>query len=131
MKAYWDSGALVQATSDLPLRTRLHRDRGYTRTHALAEVFSALTGGRLAIRLDADAASRIVAGLAGDLDFVDLDAKEVLSALRQAQKRRVRGGRVHDYLHARAAEKSGAPELLTTDEYDFASLTDRVKVAVP
>jgi predicted nucleic acid-binding protein len=42
----------------------------------------------------------------------------------------VRGGRVHDYLHARAAEKAGVEELLTTDQYDFASLTDTVKVAV-
>lgn len=103
---------------------------GLTRTHALAETFSALTGGRLAIRLDADTASKVVDNLAADLDFVDLDAKEVLSALKEAQKRGVRGGRVHDYLHARAAEKSGAPELLTTDPYDFASLTGSVKVAV-
>jgi predicted nucleic acid-binding protein len=50
--------------------------------------------------------------------------------LKQAQKRGVRGGRVHDYLHARAAEKAGAEELLTTDQYDFASLTDRVEVVV-
>jgi predicted nucleic acid-binding protein len=130
MKAYWDSGALVEASSDLLLRSRLRKERGFSRTHALAEIFSALTGGRLAIRLDADTASEVVDNLATDLDFVDLDAKEVLSALKQAQKRGVRGGRVHDYLHARAAEKSGAPELLTTDQYDFASLTDSVTVAV-
>ena len=130
MKAYWDSGALVEATSDLLLRRRLRRERGFTRTHALAETFSALTGGRLAIRLDADSACEVVVGLAADLDFVDLDAEEVLSALKQAQKRGVRGGRVHDYLHARAAEKAGARELLTTDQYDFTSLTDRVEVAV-
>jgi hypothetical protein len=38
MKAYWDSSALVQATADLALRTRLNRDRGITRTHALARL---------------------------------------------------------------------------------------------
>jgi hypothetical protein len=130
MKAYWDSGALVEAASDLPLRRRLRHERGFTRTHALAETFSALTGGRLAIRLDADSASKVVEGLAADLDFVDLDAGEVLSALKQAQKRGVRGGRVHDYLNARAAEKAGAGELLTTDQDDFASLTDTAKVAL-
>jgi len=130
MKAYWDSGALVEASSDLLLRSRLRKERGFTRTHALAETFSALTGGRLTIRLDADTASEVVDNLARDLDFVDLSAKEVLSALKQAQKRGVRGGRVHDYLHVRAAEKAGAPELLTTDQHDFASLTDLVKVAV-
>jgi predicted nucleic acid-binding protein len=130
MKAYWDSSALVQASADVQLRARLRKERGVTRTHALAETFSALTGGRLAIRLEADAAFKVVDNLAADLDFVDLDPWEVRSALKQAQHRGVRGGRVHDYLHARAAEKSGAPELLTTDQYDFTSLTDSVKVAV-
>jgi predicted nucleic acid-binding protein len=130
MKAYWDSGALVEAASDLRLRMRLRRKHGFTRTHALAETFSALTGGRLGIRLDADSASEVVDGLAEDLDFVDLNAREVLSALKQARKRGVRGGRVHDYLHACAAEKAGVEELLTTDQYDFASLTNKVNVAV-
>jgi hypothetical protein len=58
MKAYWDSSALVEATSDLILRTRLRSDGGITRTHALAEVFSALTGGNLSIRLEADGSNR-------------------------------------------------------------------------
>jgi len=128
MKAYWDSSALVEASADINVRTRLREERGLTRTHALAEVFSALTGGNLSLRLDADAASKMVDSLAQDLDFLDLTAKEVLSALKRARKRGVRGGRVHDFLHAVAAEKSGAPALLTTDQYDFESLTDSVKV---
>jgi predicted nucleic acid-binding protein len=33
------------------------------------------------------------------------------------------GGRVHDYLHAVAAQKSGAKKLLTLDENDFNDLT--------
>ena len=128
MKAYWDSSALVTAAADFALRTRLRQERGITRTHALAEIFSALTGGNLAIRLEADAAAEMVTNLAQDLDFVDLTAREVLAALRLARKRGVRGGRVHDFLHAIAAEKSGAEELLTTDQHDFESLTDSVKV---
>lgn len=130
MKAYWDSAALVEASADRVLRKRLRTERGFTRTHTLAELFSALTGGRLSIRLEADAAAKVVQSLAADLDFVDLNAKEVLSAFTQAQKRGVRGGRVHDYLHARAAEKSGAKELLTTDQFDFEALTDSVSIAV-
>jgi hypothetical protein len=130
MKAYWDSGALFQSAGDLQLRTRLRKERGSTRTHALAETFSALTGGRLAIRLDAKAAAEMVGNLASDLDFIDLTAEEVLSALKQAQKRGVRGGRVHDYLHAVAADKSRAGELLTTDQYGFQGLADSVTIAV-
>jgi predicted nucleic acid-binding protein len=70
----------------------------------------------------------MVNNLAQDLDFVDLTAQEVLNALKQARKRGVRGGRVHDFLHAVAAEKSGASQLLTLDENDFESLVDSVKV---
>jgi predicted nucleic acid-binding protein len=130
MKAYWDSSALVAAAADIALRTRLREERGITRTHALAEVFSALTGGNLVIRVEADAATEMVENLARDLDFVDLTANEVLAALKLAQKRGVRGGRVHDFLHAIAAENSGVEELLTTDQYDFESLTDSVKVGL-
>lgn len=123
MKAYWDSAALVQAWMDIQLRTRLHAEGGVTRTHALAEVFSTLTGGRLPLRLDADSASAVLDNLASDLEFQDLDAQEVLSALKQAQKRGVRGGRVHDYLHGVAADKKGVSALLTTDQFDFTGLT--------
>jgi hypothetical protein len=81
MRAYWDSSALIEASSNPLLRARLHQERGLTRTHTLAEVFSTLTGGNLAFRLDADGASKAVASLAEDLDFHDLTAAEVLQAL--------------------------------------------------
>jgi hypothetical protein len=87
MKSYWDSSALVEASADLTLRKRLHSERGVTRTHALAETFSALTAGNLAIRLAADAAAQTVANLAQDLDFVDLTPQETLQAFKQARKR--------------------------------------------
>ena len=76
MKAYWDSSALVKAFEDLAIRMRLRSERGFTRPHALAEVFSALTG-KLAVRLDADAAAEVAESLAADLDFIDLTAKEI------------------------------------------------------
>ena len=124
MSAYWDSSALVEATSDLALRQRLRTERGLTRTHSLAEIFSTLTGGNLALRLDADAAAEVTANLAKDLDFVDLTFTEVLAAFREARKRGVRGGRVHDFLHAVAVQKCKADRLLTTDRNDFNSLLD-------
>ena len=51
MKAYWDSSALVEATADAALRATLRSDGGITRTHSLAETFSALTG-NIEIRMD-------------------------------------------------------------------------------
>jgi len=44
MKAYWDSSALMEAIKDPVLRTRLRDEKGVTRTHALSETFSTLTG---------------------------------------------------------------------------------------
>ncbi len=127
MKDYWDSSAVIEACNSSVLRDRLHRERGWTRTHTLAEVFSTLTGGRLALRLEADEAARTVAGLATDLDFHDLSATDVLKALKEARRKGVRGGRVHDYLHAVAAQKSGARRFLTLDRNDFNDLT---KIAI-
>lgn len=123
MKDYWDSLAVIEACNNPALRLRLHREGGFTRIHTLAEVFSTLTGGNLAFRLGADEAAKTVANLASDLDFQDLAATDVLKALKEARKKGVRGGRIHDYLHAVAAEKSGARKLLTLDRNDFNDLT--------
>jgi predicted nucleic acid-binding protein len=123
MKDYWDSSAVIEACNSPVLRARLHRERGLTRTHTLAEVFSTLTGGNLAFRLDADEAAKTVASLAADLEFHDLTASDVLKALKEARKKGVRGGRIHDYLHAVAAQKCGADKLLTLNKNDFNELT--------
>jgi hypothetical protein len=107
MKDYWDTSAVIEACNSPALRVRLHRERGLTRIHTLAEVFSTLTGGNLA----------------SDLDFHDLAATDVLKALKETRKKGVRGGRIHDSLHAVAAEKSGARKLLTLGKNDFNDLT--------
>ena len=84
-------------------------------------------GGWLGLtRTDFSVPWNLNAGL--DLEFVDLTRAEVLTALEQTRRRGVRGGRVHDFLHAVAAEKSGAAQLLTTDEHDFESLSDHLRV---
>lgn len=129
MKAYWDSSALVESTSDIALRRRLRADGGYSLTHSLAECFSALTTGGLGIRQDAASAALSVENLAKELSFVDLTPEEVLDALKDARAKGVCGGRVHDLLHAIAAEKSGARELLTLDQNDFSNLTTKVTIS--
>ena len=91
MKDYWDSSAVIEACHSPALRDRLHRERGLTRVHTLAEVFSTLTGGNLAFRLGADEAAKTVANLALDLDFQDLAATDVLKALKESRKKGVRG----------------------------------------
>ncbi len=64
----------------------------------------------------------------GKLDFVNLSEEELLRGLDKAQSLGVRGGRVHDYLHALAAVKSGAAGLLTLDKNDFAGLAPGLNV---
>lgn len=123
MKNYWDSSALIETTVDLTLRRRLQDEGGCTRPHALSEMFSALTGGNVSIRTDAEAAARIIEELAGELEFVDLTAREMVAALKKARRLGVRGGHVHDLMHAVAAEKAGADKIITLDENDFNGLT--------
>lgn len=128
MKAYWDSAALVETTVNASLRARLQAEGAFTRSHSLAETFSALTAGGLAVRTDADSAAQFIEALIPRLEFVELTPAEIAAALREAKAKGVRGGRVHDFLHAVAANKSGANELLTLDRNDFADLTS-IKVS--
>jgi predicted nucleic acid-binding protein len=123
MKAYWDSSALVEACNDPQIKARLENERALTRPHSLAETFSSLTANPKT-RIEADAAAGVIARLALSLDFVELTGADVVHALKTARAKGVRGGRVHDYLHAVAAEKSGAEKILTLDKNDFADLTN-------
>ena len=123
MKTYWDSSALVAAVETPALQLRLQAERGVTRPHTLAEVFSTITGNPKN-RADAEIAAEIIQQLADSLDFVDLTAAEMLAALKSARKLGVRGGRVHDLFHAVAAKKCGAKKILTLDKNDFASLME-------
>ncbi len=122
MKAYWDSSALVEAALSPQLLRRLQSEGAFTRPYTLVETFSTLTGNP-ASRIDAADAAAILERLSKRLEFVDLSGPETLQALKQARQKGVRVGRVHDYLHAVAAEKSGAQIILTLDKNDFTDLT--------
>ncbi|HEY1787290.1 MAG TPA: PIN domain-containing protein [Verrucomicrobiae bacterium] len=123
MKIYWDSSALIESLWEPTLQLRLKRERGLTRPHALAEVFSVLTGNP-ATRIDTEDAFAFLKSLESRLDFVELTAAEMLEALQPARKLGIRGGRVHDLFHAVAAKKSGAKKILTLDKNDFIGLTE-------
>ena len=131
MKSYFDSSALVEAASNLDLRLRVQSEKPLTRTHSLSEMFSALTGGgNLGIRMDANDATAAIVDLARDLEFMELNSDDVLKALQTARAKGVRGGRVHDYLHAVAAEKGQASQIVTADKNDFSGLSD-LKISTP
>ena len=127
MKFYWDSSALVESVLDDELHERLKREGAFTRSHALTEIFSTLTG-KAQFRMEAVAAAKTIRELSEHIEFVDLTALEIQDGLAQAQARGVRGGRVHDYMHALAAKKSGAGVLVTLDRNDFVGLAAGLKV---
>lgn len=113
MKRYWDTSALIEVLNNGELE-KLSREPGqFTRSHSLAEMFSTLTGGKLGFKLAPDVATEAILGVTSGMDFVDLDSKEVFSALNRAQKHGIRGAGIHDWLHAVAAEKGKAEVLLT------------------
>ena len=131
MKAYWDSSALVEAIIATPAAVAAFdsEHERITRAHTLAETFSQLTKGTLknaqgeTIALLPDDAAKTLEAWAGRMTIVTLDGKQILAALKQAQKKGVRGGAVHDYLHIIAAEAEGADKIYTLNVKDFAPRT--------
>jgi len=79
-------------------------------------------------RIAAENTAAIIENLSRSLDFFEITAPETVKALKTARQKGVRGvpgGRVHDYLHAAAAEKSRAKKILAPDQNqnDFAEIT--------
>jgi predicted nucleic acid-binding protein len=128
MRVYWDTSAIIWYFA----RGRITEISGVTRPHALSEAFSALTGGGFELvlpdgrkrhkRLSLRAAGTVISKLHPLLEYVDLSADEVVAALQRAWEKGAQGGRVHDLMHAVAAEKAGADELWTIDANDFEGL---------
>lgn len=131
MSAYWDSSALVDACINEPSRVALAQERGVTRVHSFTEVFSTLTGGRLGFRSRPEDAAILCRELAGDLEVIDLSLEETLAALKNARRHGVRGGQIHDFLHAVAARKADAESIYTLNLDDFRGLRLPIKVQLP
>ncbi len=91
MKRYWDSSALVDALHDESIRQATRQPEQFTRLHALTEVFSTLTGGRLGFRYLPEEAAAMIRDLVLGFQFVELTDVEVQQALMDAGRRGVRG----------------------------------------
>jgi hypothetical protein len=94
-------------------------------------MFSTLTGGRLGYKFLPAAAARIIDNLTAKFEFVELNQTDAKKALSEAQGRGVQGGQIHDWMHAVAAKKSGATELLTLNITDLLPLRDGFTVNAP
>ncbi len=92
-------------------------------THALAETYSVLTGGRQGRRLPPAAATRLIEqSLMPYVQWQALTGKDMLAVLRACEARGVRGGAVYDWLHLAAARKAGAEVFCTLNLRDFQAL---------
>ena len=131
MRRYWDSSALVDALEDGRVEALAREKDQFTRSHTLAEIFSTITGGRLGYRYDPADASALIADITAEMTFVEMSAKEVQVELDRAAQFGVRGGNVHDYLHARAAAKAKVAVLVTYNLSDFENLKDGFMVESP
>ena len=131
MRRYWDASALVNAFFDSRVEKLSREPDQWTRVHTLAEMFSTFTGGHLGHRYAPADASAIVQQLTAAMNFMELSLQEVKDALEEAQDHGVRGGNIHDWLHACAARKAGATILLTDNLTDYGNLADGFKVEPP
>jgi len=131
MRRYWDASAIVDALHDTRVEKLASQTDQWTRPHTLSEVFSTLTGGRLGFQYVPDDAAGLVREITARMHFVELDAREVQAALDEAERRGVRGGRIHDWLHACAAKKAKVSQLLTDNSADFVGLEDEFAVVPP
>lgn len=126
---YYDTSALLRAWKE-GWAPRF----GLTRSHTVAEWISIQTGRGLVYRtpdgrtikrnlspLDASLeAHRVFAALT----FCDLTGQQTLESARlAAAKGGVRGANFHDFLHARAAEISGAESIVTLNLRDYSMMT--------
>jgi hypothetical protein len=130
--AFWDASALIEVILSTPAAVAAF-DTDHvrlTRAHALVESFSQLTGGRIldqngeAVRLEAASATEAIAAHAAKMKVVTLDERQTLAALKTARKKGVRGGHVHDLMHATAAELHGAERIYTLNVRHFSTVTD-------
>ena len=131
MRRYWDTSALVDALHDSRIEQKALESDQWTRPHTLAETFSILTGGRLGVRYVPDDAAELIREITAGFNFVELNAAEIQTALTAAQKRGVRGGHVHDWLHAVAAKKANVAELVTDNHSNFVGLEDGFTIVRP
>ena len=131
-RVYWDSSALIAVCEDESVSALFWgRSDGVARSHAFAEMFSTLTGGRLGYRLKSDDAAKLIGEIAGHLKVEDLLGGELLKVLSEARERGVRGGQVHDLVHAAAAIKASCSCLVTYNVRDFEGLYEELEIEKP
>ncbi len=139
MSALLDSSVLVAALASDELKhaeclALLLKGGNCIYSHALLETFSTLTGGKLGVRVTADfAVQMLTETVLPRVSVIELSSAEIITALRVAQSRGIRGGGVYDYMHLVAAKKANASVIHSLNMEDFLHLrrADDPEVELP
>lgn len=99
-----------------------------TDAHALAEVFSALTG---SYKVPNDVATELTLGLLERLEIEPLSMRDYETAMAEARQRGVMGGGIYDSLHATYARHHAARRIITRDPGNFGHVAPDMEVVVP
>ena len=127
MKGAFDSSILVAALAEAEIHhaacaALLAKSRGCIFAHALTEVFNTLTGGRSGYRIAPQQAAELIEfEIFPAVGVISLSPKEMITAMRSAHLRGVRGAAVFDFLHLVAAKKAAAKRLYTLNVSHFQS----------
>ncbi len=137
MRTYFDSSVLVaavvveEAHHGRALKALAESSEGFTSTHAVAEVFSTLTSGRLDIQLSPnDALLVIETNVCQRLEIIELALADYLEAIRGSQRVGARGGAIFDMLHLQAARHCKAARILTLNLRHFLAFAPDLKEAI-
>ena len=127
MSRYWDTSGLIRAY------LKGWKPDGLTRSHSISEFLCVLTGpgvmkeknGQLVKQvLPPNIAAQEARSLFNRMTFVDLDGQKTLDAGDALAKiPNVKGVKVHDFMHAYAAEQNQAEAIVTLNLKDFVAMT--------
>jgi len=111
------------------------KHRGFMGVHGLTEVYSVLTRTPFRPPLHPSEAWQIIEQtILPHMELVALTAKEYREAVRQCAASGWSGGRVHDAIHLRCAQKAGCDRIYTFNLKDFRALAPAElvdKIAAP
>jgi predicted nucleic acid-binding protein len=103
-------------------------DERITDAHALAEVFSTLTG---FYKVSNEVASELTLGLLEKLEVEPLSLEDYEAALTESRQRGVMGGGIYDSLHATYARHRSANRIITRNPGNFDHVAPDMEIIVP
>lgn len=137
MRTYFDSSVLVAAFvedeehHECAMEALVKARAGFTCTHALAEVFGTLTGGRVNLQLTPGTAWDIIEqNIIDRLEIVELSLADYRQAVVDSQRVGARGGAIFDLLHLQAARRGKARKLYTLNVRHFRAFASDLASAI-